>query len=57
MATKRTWYKVRIQSGEFVIYIHKCGCVANPPGINVWSKKNVRDYIKMLEQLLPWLYG
>lgn len=47
--------KAHIQVGEFECVIDKYGCLVNPPLIDVWSKKNVQDYIQFLEKLLPYL--
>jgi len=47
--------QAHIQVGEFSCHINKFGGVVNAPLITVWSKKNVEDYIKFLEQLLPYL--
>ena len=47
--------KAHIQAGEFECTINKYGGIVNAPLITVWSKKNVQDYIKFLEKLLPHL--
>jgi len=55
MSPKFKGDKAYIEVGEFSVHINRFGGVVNAPLISVWSKKNVQDYIKLLEQLLPWL--
>jgi len=47
--------KAHIREGEYECLIDKSGLVVNPPLITRWGKKEVQEYIKFLEQLLPWL--
>ena len=46
-----------IQVGEFGCIINKYGGLVNVSRITVWSKQNARNYIKFLEELMPYLEG
>ena len=55
MIPKRKGDIAHIKVGEFECVINKYGGMVNPSMITRWGKKEVQDYIKFLEKVIPYV--